>query len=382
MIDTETQKKLLRKRVEALQFDEGVFIEADKIIQASGMKLTDASKILWREWLNDLVATTHTAEFRRASGNPKEHFLSWVAERAKKPFHVTYRAIDAVERRFGSDLASRYAHIVWPQEIAWAQRLRLSENPNIATRAAMFLREIEGNPARLFSKIADLYADAIAKVGYTDSPAHELSPNEIRFNQVVPEFNPLFLKYASRQYTALLNNMTRERIELLGSRAAKDEKQDRSIIMARKVVTTTKRFPMRRLPNVISLAKSLGLNSNQLFQLETSFLNKMEAGEIELEQGLNSPHIAFVTALTNDKDREELLALAPALNIDQVSCLWEVAHLDGRRWVNDLPESFSKWADISRQEVEKWQLAIVEERREAPIDLISDFAFWLLDVGV
>jgi len=382
LIDTEAQKRLLRKRVEALSFADDVLNEASDIIRDAGMKLADAAVILRKEWLNDLVASTKPSEFKRASANPRAHFLAWVGERAKKPFHVTYRAVDAVERRFGSDLASRFAHIVWPQEIAWAQRLRLSDNPNTATRAAMFLRETEGNPARMFSKIADLYSDAVAKVGYTDNVAHELSPDEIRFNPSVPEFNPLFLKYASRYYSDVLHNMTRDKIEILAARAAKDERQDRSLIMARNVVKTTKRFPMRRLPNVISLAKSLGLTANQLYQLEISFLVRMECGEIELEQGLNSPHIAFVTALTDDKTRQELLAAAPPIDIEEASVQWEVAHMDGRRWAKDLPASFSKWSDIAQSEVEKWQVAIVEEERETPMDLVSDFAFWLMDIAL
>src|SRR5690606_4695469 len=132
-----------------------------------------------------------------------------------------------------------------------------------------------------------------AKVGYTDHAAHELSPDEIRFNPTAPEFNPLFLKYASRHYTDVLHNMTREKVEILAARAAKDERQDRALIMAANVVKTTKRFPMRRLPNVVSLAKSLGLSSNQLYRMEKSFLAKMESGEVELEQGLHSPHISF-----------------------------------------------------------------------------------------
>lgn len=379
MIDTEAQKRLLRKRVEALSFPESVLVEAAEIIRNSGMKVADAAVILKKEWLNDLVATTNSLEFKRAAANPGSHFLAFVSERAKKPFHVTYRAVDAVSRRFGSDLASRFAHIVWPQEIAWAQRLRLDPNPNTATRAAMFLRETENNPARMFSKIADLYSDAVAKVGYTENAAHELSAIEIRFDDVVPEFNPLFLKYASRHYSELLQNMSRDKVELLASRASKDERLDRSLITARKVVETTRRFPMRRLPNVISLAKSLELSSNDLFQLEKAFLAKMENGEVELEQGLNSPHIAFVTMLTSDSARKELLAMTPALDIDEASIQWEVANLESRRWVKDMPAAFDKWGDIALLEVEKWKVSIVDEKREAPMDMVSDFGFWLMD---
>lgn len=380
MIDTEAHKRLLRKRVEALSFPDQVLAEAADIIRNSGMKLADAAAILRKEWLNDLVATTNSKEFKRAAANPSGHFLAFVAERARKPFHVTYRAVDAVARRFGSDLASRFTHIVWPQEIAWAQRLRLDVNPNTATRAAMFLRETEGNPAKMFSKIADLYSDAVAKVGYSENAAHELSATEIRFDDTVPEFNPLFLKYASRHYSELLQNMSRDKVEMLALRAAKDERQDRSLITARKVVDTTRRFPMRHLPNVISLAKSLGLSSNELYQLEKAFLVKMENGEVELEQGLNSPHIAFVTMLTNDSSRADLLANAGSLDLDEASIQWDIANLEGRRWIKDLPAAFDKWGDIAQVEVEMWKAAIVEEKRDAPVDFVSDFGFWLLDV--
>lgn len=380
MIDTETQKRLLRKRVEALSFPDSLLVEASEIIRNSGMKVADAVTNLRKEWLNDLVATTDSIEFKRAVSNPGAHFLAFVGERAKKPYHVTYRAVEAVARRFGSDLASRFTHIVWPQEIAWAQRLRLDVNPNTATRAAMFLRETEGNPAKIFSKIADLYSDAVAKIGYTENPAHELSVVEIRFDDIVPEFNPLFLKYASRHYSEILQNMSRDKVEILAARAAKDERQDRSLITARKVVETTRRFPMRRLPNVISLAKSIELTSNELYQIEKSFLVKMERGEIELEQGLNSPHIAFVSTMLDENSRNELLSISHLPDVNFSNIQWEVANISGRRWVKDLPPAYSKWTDIAQNEVEKWQLAIVEERRPVPFDLISDFGFWLMDV--
>jgi hypothetical protein len=76
-----------------------------------------------------------------------------------------------------------------------------------------------------------------------------------------------------------------------------------------------------------------------------------------------------------------MLSNSQQLDIDEANTQWEIANISGRRWVKDLPVAFNKWTDIARDEVEKWQLAIVEDRRPVPIDLVSDFGFWLMDVA-
>lgn len=378
MVEFEAKAALLRKRVAALSFPEERLAEAQAIVHAAGMRLPDAVATLRKEWLNDMVATTDSAEFRHASRDPAAHFLAWVRERAKNRFHVSWRAVDAVAARMGPEVASRLALVTWPQEIAWAQRLRLAENPVTATKAAMFLREAEGNPSRMFSKIADIYGDVFAKAGYSDHVAQEISPSEIRFADAVPDFNPLFLRYAARSYAEVLSSMPRDRIEILAARAARDERQDRDEIAALAAANATRRFPMRRVLAIISAAIAMGISPNELFLLENGFLKQVEQGSVEVAEGGRTPQAAFVTAISNDTKRAELVATSVRPDVEDAEIMWDVVHLD-RRWLDAMPESYRKWSHVWVRLMENWQADIVEERREAPFDLISDFGFYLME---
>lgn len=378
MVEFEAKTALLRKRVAALSFPDEVMDEASSAVLAAGMRLPDAARTLRKEWLNDMVASTDSAEFRHASRDPGAHFLAWIKERSKNRYHVTWRSVDAVAMRLGADIASRLAMVVWPQEIAWAQRLRLSDNPVIATKAAMFLREAEGNPAKLFGKIADLHSDALVRSGYSDNPAQETSPSEIRFADCLPEFNPLFLRYAARSYGEVLLSMPRERIELLAGRASRDERQERLELAAAASARTTRRFPMRRILSIISAAHSMGISPNDLFLLETRFLALLESGKVEADSGTRSPQAAFVTMIASPLSRETLLSEAQAPDGEPSEILWGVANLD-RRWLGTLPESYGKWSQKWYRHLENWQADVVDERRAAPFDPVSDFGFFLVE---
>mgnify|MGYP001333921659 CR=1 FL=1 len=378
MVGIEAKAELLRRRVAALSLPEGTLEEAAEVLASAGVTLPGMAEELRREWLNDVVASVHPAEFRAAARDPRGCFLAWLRERAKNRFHVTWRAIDAVALRLGAETASRLALVIWPQEIAWAQRMRLSSNPATATKAAMFLREAEGAPARVFQKLSDLYADLAGKAGYWDSPAQEAAPEEIRFGEEEVDFNPLFLRYASRAYAEALHGMPRERLEMLAARAARDETRERAVITAGAAVRAARKFPMRRVASTIAAAKSMGIAPNALFFLENGFLALVEAGLEMVDPVARAPHSAFVAAIADPAARPRLLASAPEPEASDEEILWEVANLD-RRWLSALPESFSRWDSGRVQRMQAWQADVVEGRREPPRDPVSDFGFYLLE---
>jgi len=381
MVDVEAKAELLRRRVAALALPEGAMREAEEVVAAAGMRLPGAAEELRKEWLNDMVASTDAAEFRHASRDPGRHFVGWASERAKNRFHVTWRAVDAVARRLGADVASRLILVVWPQEIAWAQRMRLSENPVIATKAAMFLRETEGGPAKTFSRIADIYSEAAVRAGYLDSPAQDLSPSDIRFGASLPDFNPLFLRYAARSYAQIVGSMPRDKLEKLAARAARDERHERAEASSASAVASARRFPMRRMLSTVTVAAGLGLSSNELVLAEEAFLARAAAGRVEIDEGgRRSLQSAFVAAIADPLTRAGLFEEAPLPDFDESQTLWEIANMD-RRWLAALPESYSKWSHRFATVMESWQSDIVHGRREAPYDPVCDFGFQLATSG-
>jgi len=380
MVSVEAKTRILKRRVEALQLPEGTMKEVEQILQAEGMKLPGAAEALRVEWLNDMVAHESAAEFGHAARNPRQHFVEWARVRAKRRYHVSYRSVGVVERRLGSSVATQIAMMVWPQEIAWAQRMRLDRNPLVATKAALFLREAEGQPGKVFEKIADAYSNACLKPDYADHPAHSMSASEIRFSSFVPEFTPLFLRYAARAYADRLHGMTRETLAKLAAVASRDEQEDRDTEAGRQSARIAQLSPMRRMLPVISAAHSARMSPNELCQLEKVFVTLLERGSIKVEAGTGSPHATFMSVIADPARRNGMLLASPARGAgeDPDSLAWEVVNLKAGAWLPTLPESFARMATRLAPAMEAWQIEIAEERREAPLDAVSDFGFFLV----
>jgi hypothetical protein len=288
---------------------------------------------------------------------------------------VTWRALDKLSRSYGPEIATQFASIIWPQELAWAQRMRLFDNPHVATRAALFLRETEGKPAKTFAALCDIYAETVRNVIEIDSPARELTPEEIRFSETLPDYTPLFLQYAGRAYKDVLERMDIDKLRILADRARKDENADRTADIARHMASATRMNPMRHSTSVISAAISLGIGPNELFLAETAFIDRLERGDIAVEKGIRTPQTSFITAISDKKNRKALVSSSIAPEIDPAGDIWEVARLD-RRWLDTLPGGYAVFPGL-RQKLEEWKLAVVENRRNIPYDKVSDFGFFI-----
>jgi hypothetical protein len=382
-VNIDAKTRLLKRRVSALTLPESALHEAAVIVDSNGLKLPGVLETLRLEWLNDMLATDSASKFSHAARNPTNHFIEWIKVRSLNRYHVSYRSVDTVGRRLGLDAASRLAVVIWPQEIAWAQRMRTFSNPSVATKAALFLREAEGQPSRIFEKIADVFADAYLRSDYIGSSAHALSVSDIRFSEDLPEFTPLFLRYAARAYSEKLLGMSRDRIASLALIAARDELSDRNFESARQSSKIAIGSPMRRMVPIISAALRLDISSNELFVLETTFVEKLLAGAIPIELGTGSPHGSFLRLIEDRSERSALLADAAvdALPLDPDALAWEVVNFRPSSWLREIPDSIRIIADKPKIAMERWQTEIADDVRTPPFDPVSDFGFFLLAGG-
>jgi hypothetical protein len=377
MLDARQKTSLISRRVQALNFHPSVFKEATGIVTRAGIKLQEATQELWREWLNDMVATENNEEYRLAVRDPGLHFLNWLKVRATRRFHVTWRALEALSRTYGPDVSTRFM-IVWQQEVAWAQRMRLFDNPHVAVRAALFLRETEGNPSKTFLALSEIYAQAASQFGYFDNPAQEMSPEEIRFAAELPEFSPLFLQYAAKAYKTTLEAFDRQKIRLLADRAKQDELLERDLEVARDIAQLTRTFPMRRVMAVIKAAIGHGVGPNRLFLIENAYVDKVERGEIQIDRGTRTPQTDFLSVLADKKRRAVLLSASvapPDDEPDREAARFEIARLN-RGWLDGLPDAYRTRPDLEER-MRRWQVDIVDMNRLVPYDRISDFGFFV-----
>jgi hypothetical protein len=366
--------ELVRQKVRRLELPETATAAAEEVIRAKGM--VAKVETLRKEWFNDLLHETMDEEYKLAAADPAGHFLKWIAIRAAHRFHVTFRTLHSVADRYGAEVAHKLYVVTWPQEIAWAQRMRLDRNPFTATKAALFLRETEGAPARTFSAIADIYSEAIMRVGYSESEVQELSAEEIRFASELPEFAPLFQRYAARAYADTLAKMTRDQVERLAARAAADENTERRQFAGEGIARKTMRSPMRRSIAMIRSAIGFGLGANELFMAERAYLKKVASGEIEVEPGMRTADAGFMRLLADRARLRSVLDMEPLPDPAESLDALQIARLDAR-FIDALPPSFQPLA-CSKAQLDAWKEDVVYGRRAHPYDPVSDLGFKLL----
>jgi hypothetical protein len=170
--------------------------------------------------------------------------------------------------------------------------------------------------------------------------------------------------------------MTRDQVEKLATRAAAEENEDRRYVLAGTIARNTERSPMRRNVSNIRMAITFGVSSNDFYLLETAFLRKINAGDIELDPGSRSADSSFIRMLASVDERKALLDVEPFPNRKDYMDIWEIAHLE-QNFLSSLPTPY-KALGCTPQMFEKWQEAIVEGSRTCPFDVISDIAFYAL----
>jgi hypothetical protein len=376
MVTLDRKMELLRQRVASLSLDPATLQAAEAIVKANRM-VPKVVEQLRKEWLNDMVSHPNDGEFRLAASSPDRHFLQWIEARSKRPYHVTRRTVVAVAEKYKeTNIATKLSIVIWPQEIAWAQRMRLDPNPFTATKAALFLRETLGNPSKTFVAIADIYSEAVKHAGYSDSPVQDLSADEIRFAAELPEFAPLFQRYAARAYADTLKNMTRDQVEKLAQRAAAEENEDRRLVAAEGIARGAQRSPMRRSVSTIRSAIAFKLDSNTTFLLEKGFVRKVEAGEVDIEPGQRTADAGFLRLLADPAQRDVLLSLESIPSATDYLDMWAIAHLNAT-FLDQLPPSYKPLA-CTKTQLESWQEAVVTGKRPCPYDAVSDLGFFLL----
>lgn len=380
MVDVKRRTKLLEKRVAALGVSNGTVEQASGICHENGMRGSDLGNTLRKEWLNDILASG-PEEFRQASVDPDANFLAWVKIRSKNRYHVSFRKLAAAQEIYGSQWSVKLHTFIWPQEIALAQRCRLSDNPTLATLSAMFLREAEKDPGGVFADICEIYINKFMESGFDYSPIREMKVPDIRFLPEIPNDLAVFQQYAAAKYEELLEGISREKLEFLAEKAADEEIRDRNLLACRESVVIAREHPLRRMVSVISSADLHKLKPNELYQIEEVFLSELASGKIDIQVGSGSPYGPFIAYFCDKSKREEVLGEL-SLDLDVLDeRQWDIANLT-YDWLERLPTDYRKWKKHWKLLMEQWQTEIIEGNREIPMDPVSDFGFFLFKSGL
>ena len=351
--------------------------EAASAMEASGQREPDGAKRLYREWLNDTLVLEGAEGCRMSSRDPDGSFLSWVRQRIADPFQVTVRAHDAARAAHGSEAALLFSEVRWRQEVAWARRMRASDNDRIAVLAEMWLTAARRDVAKLFRGVVDVYAEeALTEASYASSAFHMLTEDDILSGGGdEAHWRPLWLRFAEREFGRLLNPRSQAQITQLAARCRETELRERTARRRNIQAATLRARRPSLMVAVLTSSLDLGLSSDDLAGAEAEFLAAVETGELDLSDRPRDaawrvflgrlPPWAGRAALPGPEEKARRLSAIEQLPPD---------------WASSLPPSFRDIGAGDDRTLVAWYDALNGRAgRPAPMDPAVDYGLWLVE---
>jgi hypothetical protein len=333
----------------------------------------------YQEWLFEMADSARNDDYFLSTRNPKEQFSRWVAARISDPFFVSKGIRDILHQRYQVDVANKIFMIIWPQEIAWAQRFRLDSNSYTATKAALFLSQAQDDTKTVFLSIADLHAEAFMTMDYNRSHFQEMSPEEIRNSPELADFTPLFLMHANRNYIEKLSKLDSADFQKYATVAAQLEKNERQGVMRSRLVDHARKFPLRRTLPVLAAARAHNISANELFLLEEYFLDQMEKKLIDVVPGSGTALPIFVAFISDRRGIKRTIMEAANFAGPNAKAIDQLGVLSLRNWwIDQLPDGYRNLGNVVTG-FSEWREAMIDEDRMMPFDAVSDFGYFLLD---
>lgn len=369
---------ILARAVRALAVPASTMEEACRAAEASGVREPDTAQRLYREWVNDLVALMGGPQFQAAARDPQAAFLGWLTRRLGSPWHVSHRAHASVRARHGDEAAILIGGVRWDQEIAWAHRMRGSDNDRVAFLAEMWLKAARRDPAKLFRGLADVYAaEAAMDAAYVSSPAHLLSDAEILDGSADEDhWRPLWLRFAEREFGRLVNVTPRARLTALAQQVRESEFRDRTARKHARQAEALRRWRPALMVSVLGTAVSRGLSSDDVVAAERAFVGEVEGGRLDVCAEPNPAWRIFARRLVSWSGACE--APGPEESARRVEAIQGLPP----SWTDRLPEDFVALGARDHRRLMEWfQSVAVNGSRTPPEDAAVDYGMWLVEVS-
>jgi hypothetical protein len=328
----------------------------------------------YKEWLNDLLPLIGGPRFRSAVADPDGAFLGWLSSRASSPYHVTYRAVDAVRAQYGDEVAMLFGEVRWNQEVAWASRMRCSDSDRVAFLAEIWLKAARREPAKLFRGLVDCYAEeAVFDPAYSQSAYHMLSADEI-LDGVADDrhWRPLWLRFAEREFGRFVNATPRAKLVATAASLRESEWRDRVTRANRIQADRLRRWRPSLVLAVLETAVGAGMSSDDLVAAEERFVADVESGRVDLVSTPLPPWQFFMRKLRGP-DPYPLTEEEAARRVDAVQSL-------PPSWVNGFPDDLKAIGAENTRNLLDWYDAVVKDAsRTPPLDPAVDYAMFLVE---
>ena len=358
--------EILRATLGKLQIDAETKLEASRLVG-------DPQRVdrFLKEWRSDVISVPGSLVFRDSLADPSGRFLEWLRSRLEDPFHIGHRSLQSSQKRLGEDAGWKFFNITWRQEVAWAQRMRASENDRSSCLAAIWVAAAQKDPSRIFESLltqAEIQLQRDTK--FLSREPYEMMASEIRRASLKGlSWVPLSLRAAEIEFGHLIAGEPR-RIAAAAQQARKQEMTEVSAEVRRRRENFLRRTRPALAIACLKAAVRHELSPADLELAEEVFIQKVGSGNLDL-----SPASDGVPEFIQFLEGRSGLASPPEAPEDLASMLLRLP----RSWMARIPETWEELGGLRRDMLNRWIQSLTEGYHEYCQDLLLNYGIWLAE---
>lgn len=371
-----SRANLLSRLVARLKVRPETALQVAEILADSNSKEMDYNR-LYQEWVNETVVVLSQVGNKDVLQDPDAAFVAWVRNRVKSPFHIGLNVHNAVRTAYGDEVSLAFRNAIWPQEIAWAQRMRGDESERIAVLAETWLKATTRDAARMFRSMIEIYVgQASFDASYIKSPLNLLSVDEILDGDITTaHWRPLWLRSAEKEFGAKINQLPRVTMAKMADRIRLLSTNEKTARRNARFASHLRRFRPSLVPGVMRAAVRNALSSDDLILGESDFIGRVSSGVIPLETSRLPGWQIFLTEI------KRWAGMSPMLDEAGRNARIQAVFMLPPYWHDGVPSEFK---DIggSQDEMVRWASDIISGLRYPPSDHLVDYGLWLIERDV
>jgi hypothetical protein len=322
------------------------------------------------EWLEEKIITKNTKL------NYDDQFKLWFNKRIRTLYFINRPILEKLIDIHGKEDSYLFYEKKWSQEVALAQKMRLSDNIKISVLAHIFLSDIQNNLKNMLSSIIEIYKSEGQKDKlYMNSNIHHMNYHEILTSKNWDTFKPLWLRYSLKEYKKDINKLSSKEISdlhLVSRQLAFDEIKYRKIDRYLNILEENK---ILFLSSILSFANKNNLSADQLYWIKNKFYYDLKSGNILIFKENKSYWHSFLNYIKINKN------IIPDIIItkkEQMKRIKNIEHLTNN-WIESAKKNIILLED-SRQEIfNSWMFEVIHRKTRIPSnDFMLDYILYFL----
>jgi hypothetical protein len=331
---------------------------------------------LKKEWLNDVLSKGVSSNaLSSALEDPDSNFISFAIKFIDSPDEPSERIINKMSKQYGEAFVGHFLMVVWPVQIAWAQRLRNHQDDHMCICADIFVKLLaKKGPSKIFCDLTNWsFKNGIEAISNNPSIS-EMSKEEILSAPLDNmDFIPICISFVKNQSKNTLSRISEKKFTEHAKSIREQYQDDYLTTELSNTVKYLQDFPIIFRHMIVMQVLSLGITSNAYHWLNEKFIQDIKSMRItSAPEFIDREFSRFVN--DHEKDAKKFSKASKSEVID----LRQEVSLLSAKWQKSLPYLTQELGAEKSSNFSKWRDQILDNYREAPRDPSLDFFMWLV----